>query len=171
VPVIVIKENTWAERKRFTLAHELGHMLMEVDAALDSEKAANRFAGAFLMPVEALWREIGKHRTAISFGELARLKELFGASFQAITYRCRDLGILGEAAFRRMFQSFNEHGWRKPPYQEPGAMAPAREQPQRMERLTYRALAEQVIGESKAAEILGISVRDLSQRMDQPATA
>lgn len=171
VPVMVIRGNTWAERKRFTLAHELGHMLMVPRPGADAEKAANRFAGAFLMPVEALWREIGKQRTVISFGELARLKDLFGASFQAITYRCRDLGILSEAAFKRMFQAFNEQGWRKPPYEEPGAMKPEREQPQRMERLTFRALAEQVIGESKAAEILGISVRDLTRRMDQPATA
>jgi transcriptional regulator with XRE-family HTH domain len=29
IPVIVVKSNTWSERKRFTLAHELGHMLME----------------------------------------------------------------------------------------------------------------------------------------------
>lgn len=171
VPVIVIKANTWAERKRFTLAHELGHMLMVARPDVNTEKAANRFAGAFLMPAEALWREIGKQRTIISFGELAQLKELFGASFQAITYRCRELGILNEAAFKRMFQAFNEHGWRKPPYEEPGAMKPDREQPQRMERLTFRALAERVIGESKAAEILGISVRDLTQRMDQPAAA
>jgi hypothetical protein len=40
-----------------------------------------------------------------------------------------------------------------------------------MERLCFRALAEAVISESKAAEVLGISVRDLTQRMDQPATA
>jgi Zn-dependent peptidase ImmA (M78 family) len=171
VPVIVIKANTWAERKRFTLAHELGHMLMSVRPGVDAERAMNRFAGAFLMPDEALWREIGKQRTVISFGELARLKELFGASFQAITYRCRELGILNEGAFKRMFQAFNEQGWRKPPYEEPGAMKPEREQPQRMERLTFRALAERVIGESKAAEILGISVRDLAQRMDQPSAA
>jgi Zn-dependent peptidase ImmA (M78 family)/transcriptional regulator with XRE-family HTH domain len=171
VPVIVIRENTWAERKRFTLAHELGHMLIDVRSGVDSEKAANRFAGAFLMPAEALRSEIGKQRTAISFGELVRLKELFGASFQAITYRCRDLGILNEAAFKRMFQAFNEKGWRKPPYEEPGALAPEKEQPKRMERLTFRALAERVIGEAKAAEILGISVRDLTRRMDQPSTA
>lgn len=169
VPVIVIRANTWAERKRFTLAHELGHMLMQVGPGVDAEKAANRFAGAFLMPAEALWREIGKDRTAISFGELAQLKELFGASFQAITYRCYDLGILNQAAYKRLFQAFNEQGWRKDPFKEPGALAPEKEQPQRMERLTFRALAEQLISESKAAEILGMSVRELTRRMDRPA--
>ena len=107
----------------------------------------------------------------ISPGEYLRLKELFGASFQAITYRCHDLGIISDAAYRRLFQIFNERGWRKPPFKEPGALDPSQEQPRRMERLCFRALTEGVIGESKAAEILGISVRDLARLMDQPASA
>jgi Zn-dependent peptidase ImmA (M78 family)/DNA-binding XRE family transcriptional regulator len=169
VPVIVVKSNIWSERKRFTLGHELGHMLMDVAPHLKAEKAADRFAGAFLMPLEALWREIGKHRTVISLGELFRLKELFGASFQAIVYRCHDLGIVSGAAYRQMFQVFNEKGWRKPPYQEPGAIPPEAEQPRRMERLCFRALAEGAISEAKAAEILGISVRSLTRLMDSPS--
>jgi len=171
LPVIVIKETEWSERKRFTLAHELGHMLMEVREGVNAEKAANRFAGAFLMPAEALWREIGKKRTMISMGELLRLKELFGASFQAITYRCHDLGIINDAAYRRLFQIFNERGWRKWPFEEPGALDPSCERPRRMERLCMRALAEGLISESKAAEILGTSVRELTRLMDQPAMA
>jgi Zn-dependent peptidase ImmA (M78 family)/transcriptional regulator with XRE-family HTH domain len=171
IPVIVIMKNIWAERKRFTLAHELGHMLMDIRPSADPEKAANRFAGAFLMPVEAMWREIGKQRTTISLGELLRLKELLGASFQAIVYRCHDLGIINGALYRRLFQVFNEQGWRKPPYREPGAIDPAAEEPRRMERLCFRALAEGVISESKAAEVLGLSVRDLTRRMDHPAMA
>ena len=170
IPVIVIKESEWSERKRFTLAHELGHMVMDVRHGEDAEKAANRFAGAFLMPAEALWREIGKDRTTISLGELLRLKELFGASFQAIVYRCHDLGIISDAAYGRMFQAFSKYGWRKPPYEELGAIPPSKEQPHRMQRLCFRALSEGLIGESKAAEILGLSVRDLTQLMDQPST-
>jgi Zn-dependent peptidase ImmA (M78 family)/transcriptional regulator with XRE-family HTH domain len=171
IPVIVVMRNIWSERKRFTLAHELGHMLMDIRPGTDAEKAANRFAGAVLMPAEALWREIGKQRTSISLGELLHLKELFGASFQAIVYRCHDLGIINDASYRRLFKIFNDRGWRKPPHQEPGAIASSAEEPRRMERLCFRALAEGVISESKAAEVLGISVRDLTQRMDQPATA
>ena len=169
--MIVIKDNTWSERKkRFTLAHELGHMVMDVRQGVDVEKAANRFAGAFLMPAEALWREIlGKHRTTISLGELQELKKLFGTSFQAITYRCLDLGIIAGTVFRKLFQVFNERGWRKPPFEEPGAIEEAVERPRRMERLCFRALAEGLISESKAAEILGISVRTLTRLMDHPS--
>ncbi len=171
IPVMVIKEGEWSERKRFTLAHELGHMLMDTRPGVNPEKAAHRFAGAFLMPAEALWREIGKKRTMISMGEFLRLKELFGASFQAITYRCHDLGIIDAPVYRRLFQIFNDRGWRKPPFEEPGALDPSLERPRRMERLCFRALAEGVITESKTAEILGISVRNLTRLMDQPSMA
>jgi Zn-dependent peptidase ImmA (M78 family) len=171
IPVIVIKGSAWSERKRFTLAHELGHIVMDVQNGIDSEKAANRFASAFLMPIEALWREIGKARTMISLGELLHLKELFGVSFQAIVYRCQDVGIIGKAAYRKLFQVFNEKGWRKHPFKEPGAIDPDQERPRRMERLCFRALAEGAISESKAAEVLGLSVRALTQLMDQAAAA
>lgn len=171
VPVIVVKKGAWAERKRFTLAHELGHMVIQPAPNVDHEKAANRFAGAFLMPREALWAEIGKHRTSISLGELLRLKQIFGTSFQAITYRCRDLGIFGDVLFRRLFQAFNLHGWRNPPFEEPGALSPTLEEPARLERLCFRALAEGVVSEARAAEVLGVSVRELGERMDNPVAA
>lgn len=163
-PVIVVKRGVWGERQRFTLAHELGHMVMELAPGVDAEKAAHRFAGAFLMPAEALWSEIGKHRTQISLGELLRLKKLFGASIQAITYRCKDLGILPETLFRSLFLAFKARGWRSPPCEEPGALAA--EEPHRFERLCYRALAEGALSEAKAAELLGMSVRELNSRMD-----
>ena len=57
VPVIVVNRKDWMERQCFTLAHELGHLVMDVAAKLDEEKAAQRFAGAFLMPASALWQK------------------------------------------------------------------------------------------------------------------
>jgi Zn-dependent peptidase ImmA (M78 family) len=167
VPVIVVNRKEWGERQRFTLAHELGHMVMDVAAKLDEEKAAHRFAGAFLMPADALWAEIGKHRKAIGWGELFALKQLFGASVQAITYRCKDLGIFSATLFRRLFNDFDRFGWRSPPYEEPLAREKG-EEPKRFERLTFRALAEGAISEAKAAELLGISVQKLNLRMEKP---
>ena len=166
VPVIVMNRNDWRERQRFTLAHELGHVVMDVAPSLDEEKAAHRFAGAFLMPANALWGEIGKHRTSISLGELFELKQIFGTSVQAITYRCKDLGIFSEALSRRLFNLFDRFGWRRPPYQEP--YSNIGDEPKRFERLTFRALAERVISESKAAELLSVSVLELNRRMEEP---
>jgi Zn-dependent peptidase ImmA (M78 family)/DNA-binding XRE family transcriptional regulator len=167
--VIVIKKSSWSERKRFNLAHELGHMVIAPAAGVDEEKAAHRFAGAFLMPADVLRSEIGAHRSSISIGELVALKERFGVSIQALTYRCKDLGILNQASFARLFKVFAERGWRRPPFAEPAIMDPSLEEPRRFERLCYRALAEQVIGEARAAELLGISVRELDARLDQIA--
>ena len=167
VPVIVVNPKKWGERQRFTLAHELGHLVMDVTARVKEEKAAHRFAGAFLMPADALWAEIGKHRTAIGWEELFALKQLFGASVQAVTYRCKDLGIFSEALFQRLFNDFNRFGWRRPPYKEPLARKKG-EEPKRFERLTFRALAEGAISEAKAAELLGISVQKLNRRMEEP---
>ncbi len=167
-PVIVINKKDWSERKRFNLAHELGHMVMEVDPAVNAEKAAHRFAGAFLMPAESLWNEVGRHRTSISLAEIHRLKKLFGASFQAITYRCKDLGIINGSVFGALFDLYEAKGWRRPPYEEFGAIDPDHEEPRRYERLCFRALSEGAISEPKAAELLGISVRALNQKLDNP---
>lgn len=166
IPVVLINDSITGERQRFTLAHELGHLLLEPHPGLDEEKAAHRFSSAFLMPAEVLWSEVGKHRTSISFGELFQLKEIFKVSVQAIAYRCKDLGIFGDALFRDLFKAFTEKGWRKAPYPEP--MAVAKEVPKRFERLCFRALAEGNLSEARAAELLGLSVRELGQRMDQP---
>jgi Zn-dependent peptidase ImmA (M78 family)/DNA-binding XRE family transcriptional regulator len=167
--VIVIKRSTWSERKRFNLAHELGHMVIAAGPGVDEEKAAHRFAGAFLMPADALRAEIGANRSSISLGELVALKQRFGASIQAIAYRCKDLGIINQAAFGSLFRVFAQRGWRTAPFEEPGRIEPEMEEPKRFERLCYRALAERVIGESRAAELLGISVRELDARLDQVA--
>ena len=164
--VIVVNQGDWGERQRFTIAHELGHMVLDVAPKIDDEKAAHRFAGAFLMPAETLRVEIGKRRNSMGWRELFDLKRLFGVSVQALTYRCKDLGIFDNPLFRLLFDEFARRGWRSPPYKEPWAMPG--EQPVRFERLCFRALAEGAISEARAAELLGHSVRELNRRMDEP---
>ncbi len=164
--VIVVNRKDWGERQRFTVAHELGHMVLDVAQKLDDEKAAHRFAGAFLMPADTLRAEVGKHRSSIGWSELFDLKGMFGVSVQALTYRCKDLGIFANPLFSRLFNEFSRRGWRSPPYREPWAMDS--EEPRRFQRLCFRALAEGAISESRAAELLGKSPRDLVRLMDEP---
>jgi Zn-dependent peptidase ImmA (M78 family) len=163
--VIVVRKNIWAERKRFTLAHELGHMVMAPGPVVDEELAAHRFAGAFLMPADVVRAEVGAQRSAISIGELVALKQRFGVSVQAIAFRCKDLGIIDKKAFSELFRQFTKRGWRKEPFAEPACLDPAYEEPKRFERLCYRALAEGIIGESRAAEMLGITLMALDDRL------
>jgi Zn-dependent peptidase ImmA (M78 family) len=167
--VIVVRKNIWAERKRFTLAHELGHMVMTPSAGVDEERAAHRFAGAFLMPADVVRAEVGAQRSAISIGELVAIKERFGVSVQAIAYRCLDLGIIEKKAFSLLFKEFTKRGWRKEPFAEPARIDASYEEPKRFERLCYRALAEGVISESRAAEMLGITLQALDKRLAEAA--
>ena len=157
--VIVINQHHTRDRQRFTIAHEIGHMILDISTDVDEEKAAHRFAGAFLMPEEVLWTKIGKHRSNIDWRELIALKLTYGTSLQAITYRCKDLGIINQALMGRLFDIFKEDGWRSPPYREPLDMLGDRFG--RFERLCFRALAERAISESKASELLEVSVFDL----------
>ena len=167
--VVVVKGDAWSERKRFTLSHELGHLVMDPVRTMNGkeiEEAAHRFAGAFLIPADTLRAEVGANRSSVSVGELVELKDRFGVSIQAIAFRCKDLGILNQNAFARLFKLFNRRGWRKPPYAEPRAIPPQIEEPKRFERLCYRALAEKLIGEPRVAELLGIPVSELCARLD-----
>jgi Zn-dependent peptidase ImmA (M78 family) len=166
VPVIVVNDHQWVsgERERFTLAHEVGHLVLDCAADIPGEKAANRFAGAFLMPAEVLWAEVGKQRDSLSIGELIELKRVFGVSLQMLVYRCRDLRIIADELYRDLFRDFKDRGWRDPPYEEP-ARVPV-EQPRRFQRLCLRAIGQKVISESRAAELLNKSVRDLDQRLE-----
>lgn len=156
---IVVDQSHTRDRQRFTIAHEMGHMVLDIAPGIDDEKAAHRFAGAFLMPEEILWSKIGRHRSDIDWRELLMLKLTYGMSIQAITYRCKDLGIISQALMGRLFDIFEDEGWRSPPYREPLEILGDRFG--RFERLCFRALAEGAISESKASELLEAPVRDL----------
>lgn len=154
-PVMVTKADLQGDRQRFNLAHELGHLVLRVDENLDEEKCAHRFAGAFLVPAETLRRELGERRYALDPKELYLLKQKYGISMQALVYRAKDLGIIDEQAAQRIFRQFSAAGWRK---NEPGEpLLP--EKPQKMQRLIYRGLAEDLISPARAKELLGENIK------------
>ncbi|CAM3920071.1 hypothetical protein CCOS865_00927 [Pseudomonas reidholzensis] len=155
-PVIVVSSNWPGDRQRFTLAHELGHLLLHERLAseLDEEKACNRFASAFLAPASAMRQHLGSQRHMLEMRELYLLKAEYGLSMQGCLYRAGDLGIVAQNVRERLFMVFVKQGWRK---QEPGQ--PYRQETTRLfQQLVYRALGEGIVGESKAAELLGMTV-------------
>lgn len=154
-PVIVTKGELPGDRQRFNLAHELGHLILEIQGDLKPEQAANRFVGAFLAPAETARFELGVHRTDLNINELYMLKLKYGLSMQAWIYRAKDLSIITENTAARLFQQFRVNDWHR---QEPGKPYPS-ETPMRMERLIFRALAEDLISRSRAQELLGKPLR------------
>ncbi len=160
-PVIVVRRHTPGDRERFNLAHELAHLVLAVEEDLDIERVANRFAGAFLAPEPVVFQELGIHRKFLHPFELYLLKHKYGLSMQAWVYRARDLGIISRSTASRIFQHFRKQGWHRA---EPGDPYPF-EEPQRMERLVLRALAEGLISKGRAEELLGKSLEPLTRQV------
>jgi Zn-dependent peptidase ImmA (M78 family) len=156
LPVIVVNKEFSLERRRLTLAHELAHRLIDTDSLSDKdeEKAATLFAGAFLMPREHLLREVGKQRNALGYQELICLKRLYHMSGAALLMRMRQLGVISEPILTYAFQTI-ARGWRtqEPEELEPSSKHGTRERALRFHRLCYRALAEDFVSLSKAAEL------------------
>lgn len=172
LPVIVVNGNHTLERRRLTLAHELGHRLIDDGSPADHEKAVTRFSGAFLMPRGHLVRMIGDHRRGLGHDELMTLKRLYRVSAAALLVRLRDIGVIDQATLTYAFQSI-ARDWRK---NEPSPLEPRtssagerQELPRRFERLCYRALAERLIGSAKAVELLQRPLADIERAMKGPA--
>lgn len=153
-PVVAVSKRWPGDRQRFTLAHELGHSLLEGRLAddIDEEKACDRFAGAFLAPRAAVLQLLGSQRHALEWQELYVLKHEFGLSMAGWLQRAKQCGVITDGTHLSMVKRFSARGWRR---NEPGEPLP-QEHPRLFDQLVYRALAEQYISESKAAELLGI---------------
>lgn len=160
-PVIVISSQWPGCRQRFTLAHELGHLLLHgiLPSHIDEEQACNRFASAFLLPRNGVVEHLGAKRQKIDWKEMYLLKHEYGLSMASILYRCRDLGILSPQKYKSLFIQFSSNGWRK---EEPGQAYP-REQTLLFEQLVYRGAGEGLISDSKAAELLKMPVAQFRQ--------
>lgn len=161
-PVIVVGEHWPGDRQRFTLAHELGHLVLDERLAesLDVERAADRFAGAFLVPADKVKECLGERRHSFEIYELFLLKHEFGLSIAGWSYRARDLGIINQRTHQQFWAYLRKHGWNTT---EPGNQYPA-EQTNLFEQSVYRALGEDLLTESKAAELLDLPVMTLSAR-------
>jgi Zn-dependent peptidase ImmA (M78 family) len=151
---VVTRKDVTQARQRFNLAHELGHLVMDVPGRVDEEKAAHRFAGAFLAPGDALKRRVGSHRTSITFDELVMLKRGFGMSIQALLYRLKDLQVISHTCFTQWNIEVRASHLNR---NEPGELPP--EEGQWFRRSVLRALAEGRLSSDEAEGLLGEAPR------------
>ncbi|MCL5047128.1 MAG: XRE family transcriptional regulator [Actinobacteria bacterium] len=159
VPVIAFNANVPADRQRFDMAHELGHLVLDPDPSTDVEKVAHRFAAAFLVPARAAYAELGRKRSNLSFDELLLLKREYGLSIQAWMRRALDLGIIDQTIYSMLYRRLSARGWR---IQEPNGVS--KEEPRRLQLLVHQALAENLITPSFAATLLGDTPTGQSQQ-------
>ena len=140
-----------ADRLRFNLAHEIGHVLMDTDKLprRESEGLAQRFGSSFLVPPPIVKQELGERRHALSFDELGILKCKYGMSMAAWMYAAKAHGIISENGYRSLCVAFGRRGWkRREPVEYVG-----KETPVRLRQLTARALAEDLIDVEQAERL------------------
>jgi Zn-dependent peptidase ImmA (M78 family)/transcriptional regulator with XRE-family HTH domain len=144
-PLVLLNAHHPADRLRFTLAHELGHLVMHRFPTPTMEDEANDFASALLMPTADISEVLRGRRITLEF--LAALKPEWRVAMQAVAMRAKKLGFLNENQARYIFQQISARGWRT---REPSELDFPIETPTVM-----RAIIRNHV------DVLGFSLRDL----------
>jgi len=118
-PLFYVNASNPPDRMRFTLCHEIGHLVMHYVPTNDMEGEADRFAAEFLMPAA----EISSQLHELTLPKLAALKEYWRVSMAALIRRAHDLGRIDDRRYRNLFTEMSRRGYR---LQEPGEV-PAEE--------------------------------------------
>ncbi len=148
-----------SERVRFTLLHEVGHILMNIPEDVNdrvAEKLCHRFASNVLLPPSALRAYLGQKRIGIAPQELAYIQSEYGISIQAIMLSAKDQGIITEGNLTSFYKKSNA----LPKFKEfVNKSRFCQEDAESVfESMVYRALSSEIISASKAAYLLGDSV-------------
>jgi len=157
IPVVAYNAKKLAkhDRIRFTLLHELAHLLLgncfgDITEN-QKENLCHQFAGALLLPESTLKEELGNFRNRLFIPELGNIKKQYGVSLQAIVMRANVCGIVNDNYKKQFFFMMAQMNWKidePTQYDYEGV-----EQSNRFDQLLYRALAEEQISMSKAASL------------------
>ena len=113
--VIIINKNFSNDHKRFTLAHELGHLIMHtsneflISEYRDKEDEANRFASEFLMPSDAISNSL----RGLKLQYLVELKRYWLTSMASIVRRAKDLKCITNEKYKYFSIELSRRGYRK----------------------------------------------------------
>jgi Zn-dependent peptidase ImmA (M78 family)/transcriptional regulator with XRE-family HTH domain len=111
-PVIVVAASSAGDRRRFSVAHEVGHLVLHQvprGAPHALEQQADAFAEAFLLPAAAMREALVP---PITLTTLADLKTRWGVSLQALIRRAHTLEIITPSQYRSLHAQLGARGWR-----------------------------------------------------------
>ena len=109
-PLVVLNSEQPADRMRFTLAHELGHLVMHRFPSPDMENEAHAFASALLLPAGELKPLLQARK--IDLPLLASLKPEWKVSMQSIIMRAKSLGLLTRHQEEYLWKQMSARKWR-----------------------------------------------------------
>lgn len=109
-PCIFLNRNQPADRQRFSLAHELGHIVMHRVPSPEMEDEANAFGAALLMPAREIRSYLGGR---LSLQRLASLKPVWRASMAALLVRAKTIGAISPNQSQYLWRQMSSLGYRK----------------------------------------------------------
>ena len=129
-PIMFSNKRSLGDRQRFTLAYELGHLVMHLftnpSFTRDISHEANEFAAEFLMPEKDIKTDF---KDGVTLNILADLKRKWKLSMQALLYRANDIGIITDNQKRYLINQFNSMNIRR---REPAELDVPRETPMKL---------------------------------------
>lgn len=175
-PVLFLNTNSKlsVEHKRFSFAHELGHLFIHVGDyrnECDSEesvreKEANTFASNFLMPEEGFVTGIRNTRGFPIYSVVLRIKNNFGISCISVLYRMNQhYGRPFDAAFAIAFKRETGKAFQRT--EEPFPMSEVDFGTQKLKAMVRDAIEKDLITVSRGAEILKCSVSEMRRIMSE----
>jgi len=142
-PFFFMNKELSTDRLRFTLAHEIGHVVMHKSKlTADMEREANEFAAELLMPKDEIYEEL----RPFSLERAARLKLEWKVSIAALGRRARDLDVVSESQYKRFWARLSALGYRMKepialPEEKPSVPARLVEVLQRELKYSYEEMA------------------------------
>lgn len=113
-PVVLINSLLPTDRKRLTLAHELGHLVIHgepvhLSSDAEVEQEAMDYAAEFLMPAHMIRPDLRN----LSLGKLSDLKRYWMVSMAALVERAYRLQTITAAGRTSLYKALSARGWRK----------------------------------------------------------
>jgi len=107
-PLFYLNAHSSSADLRWTLAHELGHLVMHrFPTEGDREVEADMFAGEFLAPQA----EIGAALRRLRFDSLPALKVKWGISIKAIITQAEKRGAISRSKAKSLYQLYSARRW------------------------------------------------------------
>jgi Zn-dependent peptidase ImmA (M78 family) len=155
IPVIFANLSVPRSRLRFSLSHELGHLVLHNLPTESSEDEANRFGSEFLMPES----EIRSSLVAPNLERLGKLKLHWKVSMAAILHKAQSSGTISEYQARKLWMALSQRGFKtNEPYEE---LLP-KEEPTLLKQLMSVYRNELEYSEEELADKLSVFPEDLA---------
>jgi len=163
-PLIFLNRNQPADRMRFSLAHELGHMIMHSYPTLNMEEEADKFASALLMPAT----DIGPELSDLSIDKAAYMKPVWKVSMAALIYRASSLGRIDRYKSEYLWRQMSSRGFRT---REPMSVDFDSEKTSVMNALVSYTVNEMGYTAADLARLLHLHYNELAKlyQLDKPA--